>query len=98
MCNSAFCSYLPHIHGVTKDLHCSFQHDLPGQLAAGVEDDVALSVGLHVLMCHSQFVVAGQSGVVGVSGDISVLQDFHNPLAKPKGAKYLAKTIIMGKQ
>ena len=81
------CSYLPHIHGVTKDLHRSFQHDLSGQLAAEVEDDVTLSVGLHGFMCHSQFVVARQSGVVGMCGDISVLEDFHNPLGKPKGEK-----------
>lgn len=51
-------SYLPHIHVETKGFQGSFQQDLPWQVAAGIKEYTALNASLHVLIGHTQLVVA----------------------------------------
>lgn len=77
-------TYLPHIHAVAKSFQGTFQQDLPWQLAAGIKNDVALNAGLHLLMCHTQLVVARLCGVVVVCDNISVLQCSQDFLAEPE--------------
>lgn len=76
-------THLPNIQVETKSFQCSFQQHLLWQLATGIKDDIALNAGLHVLMCHTQLVVARLCGVVIVCGDIHAMQCISNLLGEP---------------
>lgn len=82
---------LPEIHAVSKGFQGSFQHGLLWQLATGVEDQVALNAGLHVVVGHANLVAARLCGVLTVCGNVNVLQSIQNFLAEPGlEAKYNA--------
>lgn len=85
-------TYLPNIHVETKSFQGSFQQDLPWQLVAGIKDNVALSAGAHVLICHTQLVVARLGGVFVVCLDFIFLQGIHDLLANA-GVKMRCNTI-----
>lgn len=86
-------THLPHVHVVAKYFQGGFHHDFSWQLVAGVKDNIALEIGLHVVMCQTQLVVAGLCRVVMVCLHVIVLQSVRYLLSKPKENKYTNKYI-----